>query len=747
MRVLRVLDTRSHLLQQPAGLGFGSSRLSAAAAAAAAAAGGGGGGSARVSSGSGLEGWGSQGSLSGPLSRTSSGVLSQQQQQQQIMSRSSSTASLVGKANTGQQQQQQAAGSGSNGTQAAAAMTAGVYGRFPAGDKHQMLRKLAAYLLAPLQSYAATPLLTTGSSSSSGDNSSSSSSSTAVVNIVSPSVDIQVQLQGFGISLVSETRELLYGCCRGLNARFSQDAVRRAVGFTVGSIRVENTLYGCQYPLLLASPVSRSVFGVVVHSPAGLARRAAAAAAAGSSSSEVQQAAAAATRDADLAAGDDEDAAAASCKSVWQQQTAAASGVSSGAAAAAAAATTALANGSTTVEGASQAAAAASAALAAAAQLLQQQQPAEHQQQQQQPPPMLLPHQLAFGVLATVWRTQPSGVLCVEQLGVQVSPCALSLEGKHLKQLVDFVQSLQAAAAADAAADTYPLPGSRGLAQLKPSAAAALQPVLPPSLPAASAGKRGVKLYFEQWQMSAITLCVSFAPDSWFDPLPGGATAAAAAAGAVKGLDSSSSSSSSAAVTGSSSSAGEALAGMVATADSVGAAAAAALAAAESSATAAGGSVQDTQQHTTAAAAVDTSSTQHLPDRGNSSSSSVPAALAEQHSSSSSSSGAAPLPVWLQMALALAHAEEGAWLTLGSFERSHTMINTDSLVQVRTAAYSGVSPCCAWLQGLYCAAVVLSAATPHCAMISADSLVHVRTAACSVTSPLTCTGARQALHC
>ncbi|WIA40787.1 hypothetical protein OEZ86_004465 [Tetradesmus obliquus] len=34
------------------------------------------------------------------------------------------------------------------------------------------------------------------------------------------------------------------------------------------------------------------------------------------------------------------------------------------------------------------------------------------------------------------------------------------------------------------------------------------------------------------------------------------------------------------------------------------------------------------------------------------------------------------------MALALAHAEEGAWLTLGSFERAHTMVNTDALVQV-----------------------------------------------------------------
>jgi hypothetical protein len=564
----------------------------------------------------------------------------------------------------------------------AAAALAGSAARFPAGEKHQMLRKLAAYLLAPLQAQAAATLLSPGIGSSSSL-ASSSSSSAAVVNILSPSIDIHIQLQGFGISLVSETRELLYGCCRGLNARFSQDAVRRAIGFTVGSIRVENTLHGCQYPLLLASPVSRSVFGVVVHSPAGLAGgAAAAAAAAGSSSSEVQQAAAAS----DAAAEDDEDALGETSDSAVQQHTAAVSEVISEAAAAAAAAaataTTALADSSTAVDSASQATAAAMAAFAAAAQLLQQQPPQEQQQQQQQQPPMLLPHQLAFGVLATVWRTQPSGVLCVEQLGVQVSPCALSLEGKHLKQLVDFAQSIQAAAAADAAAISYALPGngSRGSAQLlKPSAAAAagvLAPVLPPSLPAASAGKRGLKLYFEQWQMSAITLCVSFAPDSWFDPLPGGATAAAAAAaaGAVKDLDSSSSSSSS------SSGVGKALASAVASIDM----ATEVSAAAEAASDAASSIVAQTEA---AAAAGNTSSKQatELDPIPGSSSSITATALAEQHSSSSSSSGAAPLPVWLQMALALAHAEEGAWLTLGSFERSHTMINTDSLVQVRAA--------------------------------------------------------------
>jgi hypothetical protein len=450
-----------------------------------------------------------------------------------------------------------------------------------------------------------------------------------------------------------------------LNVRFSQDAVRRAVGFTVGSIRVENTLYGCQCPLLLASPVSRSVFGVVVHSPAGLAGGAAAAAA---------------------AAEYDEDALGETGDSAVQQHTAAVSAVASEAATA----TSALANSSAAADNASQAAAAATAAFAAAAQLLQQQSAHEQQQQQQQQPPMLLPHQLAFGVLATVWRTQPSGVLCVEQLGVQVSPCALSLEGKHLKQLVDFAQSIQAAAAADAAAISYVLPGngSRGSARLKPPAAAAtaaaaaaaageLAPVLPPSLPAASAGKRGIKLYFEQWQMSAITLCVSFAPDSWFDPLPGGATAAAAAAGAVKGLDASSSSSSSV---------GKALASAVASVETVAESAAAAEAGAGSSSTS--GQEQD-------ASAASNSSKQDreldpIPGSSSSSSSSTAAVLAEQHSSSSSSSsssGAAPLPVWLQMALALAHAEEGAWLTLGSFERSHTMINTDSLVQVRPAGY------------------------------------------------------------
>ncbi|WIA20481.1 hypothetical protein OEZ85_004885 [Tetradesmus obliquus] len=251
MRVLRVLDARSHLLQQPGAGGLSGLFSYYGARSAAAAAGGAVGVSS--SSGFGLDGWGSQGSLAGPLSRSSSGMLTQQQQQQQqqVMSRSSSTASLVGKAAAGQQQQQHSAGSSSSSSsssmQVTAAAAAGLPGRVAAGDKHQMLRKLAAYLLSPQQASTASSLLSPGPGSS---------SSSAVVNIPSPSIDIQVQLQGFGISLVSDTRELLYGCCRGWNARFSQDAVRRAVGFSIGSIRVENTLYGCQYPLLLASPMA-----------------------------------------------------------------------------------------------------------------------------------------------------------------------------------------------------------------------------------------------------------------------------------------------------------------------------------------------------------------------------------------------------------------------------------------------------------------------------------------------------------
>jgi hypothetical protein len=659
MRVLRVLDTRSHLLQQPSMLAYGSRAAAAAGSA------------VRVSSSS-LDGWGSQGSLAGPLSRSSSGILAQQQQQQQVMSRSSSTASLVGKAAAGQQQHgATAAAAAARFTQGSSMQgTAGVAGRVTAGDKHPMLRKLAAYLMSPQQQQtrsSACSLQTSGLSSS------SSGSSSAVVNILSPSVDIQVQLQGFGISLVSDTRELLYGCCRGLNARFSQDAVRRAVGFSIGSIRVENTLYGCQYPLLLASPVSRSVFGVVVHSPAGLAGKPDAAAAAmdaaAGGSVGMQQAAV----DADRSSTEGADSAA--------QQDAAAAVAANEVASEAAAAAVTDSPATAAAEGASQAAAAATAAFAAAAQLLQQQQLTEQQQQQ---PPVLLPHQLALGVLATVWRTQPSGVICVEQLGVQVSPCALSLEGKHLKQLVDFVQSMQAATADAAAGSYHPLPASsrrhrssssRALAQLNPpAAAAAAAPVLPPSLPSVTAGHHGLKLYFEQWQMSAITLCVSFAPDSWFDPLPGAAAAAAGAA-TSKDLDSGSSNIGSA---------GAVLAGLAAAPDdsSAGAAAASAsAAAAELLKSSASISSSNTLQDQEAAEAANTSK---LDTSTSSNSSSAHDALTGRHSSSSSSSIAvSPLPVWLQMALALAHAEEGAWLTLGAFERSHTMINTDSLVQVR----------------------------------------------------------------
>jgi hypothetical protein len=309
--------------------------------------------------------------------------------------------------------------------------------------------------------------------------------------------------------------------------------------------------------------------------------------------------------------------------------------------------------------------------------LLQQQ-----QQPQQQTVQVLQPHHLALGILATVWRTQPSGVVCVEQLGLQLSPLALSLEGKHLKQLMEFGTQVAAAAAGASQGPSALVAKGRshgaGLAATGNSSSGnaytgmlqhSWPPVQPPSLPAAATTATSrLKLYFEEWFVSAITVCISFAPGSWFDPSPAGlasawpsaGSAAAAAAAAAEAATAVAAAAEAAAAFGSESAAGGS--GSSADSSTAGSSGQQQAAAERVDSTASGDDQQDmTQagnQHSTAAAEVG-------------------AAAAAVAAASSS-----PLPVYLQMALALAHAEEGAWLTLAPFSSTHIMINTETLVQV-----------------------------------------------------------------
>ncbi len=75
-------------------------------------------------------------------------------------------------------------------------------------------------------------------------------------------LDVRLELFGIGVSLVSPTQELLYASCSRLCARLAQGPMRRMLGVSIGSVRVENTLQDAQHRLMLASPVSKSVFGV-----------------------------------------------------------------------------------------------------------------------------------------------------------------------------------------------------------------------------------------------------------------------------------------------------------------------------------------------------------------------------------------------------------------------------------------------------------------------------------------------------
>jgi hypothetical protein len=331
--------------------------------------------------------------------------------------------------------------------------------------------------------------------------------------------------------------------------------------------------------------------------------------------------------------------------------------------------------------------------------MLRLQQALQQQQQTQAPLQVLQPQHLALGVLASVWRTQPSGVVCVEQLGLQLSPLTLSLEGKHLKQLADFGAQVAAAAAGASerpssslvavAGRQHPASlGGSGRGDIGPSSNAVslrtvqqnLSPVQPPSLPAAAtAASRRLKLYFEEWYISAITLCISFAPGSWFDPSPAGLSSAWSSAGGGA-----------AAATAAAEAAAVALAAAAAAAQTPAGTDMAGEAGSSNAAAAEAG-----RSGSTDGAATGGSSSRSASGDGDEGDSSR-TALEQDIAAGAADVGAAaaavaaasssPLPVYLQMALALAHAEEGAWLTLAPFSSSHTMINTESLLQVRASS-------------------------------------------------------------
>jgi hypothetical protein len=659
MRVLRVLDTHSHLLHQPA--------LPVASAA-----------HTLTVPGASMEGFSSRGSLStsaeaGPVSYASSAKLSQQQQPS--LSRPSSTSSLQGAAAAAGNSQAHTATAASAAAAAASGSTSQQL-----NARNRTLQLLSAFLAAeavnktPVDAAAPTRTVISGSSSH---------ASTGPLKIAAPLLDVRLSLDGCGLSLASDSRELLYSSVRGVRLRFCQDALRNAVGAAIASMRVENTLYGCQYPLMLASPVSRSVFGVVYlpgHNTAGALPAGAPAAAESAESlleGEAQgaiggagsdglgaAAAAAATAAAASAAGLDALSIAHAVEDELQQQEQLAHNQ----------------HGSMSRKQLASASVSRQPSKSSSQmlnKLLQQ-----HPQPQQQALQVLQPHHLALGILATVWRTQPSGVMCVEQLGLQLSPLALSLEGKHLKQLMEFGTQVTAAAAGASQGPSALVARGRshgtGLAAIGNSSSGnaytgALQhrwpPVQPPSLPtAATTAASRLKLYFEDWFVSAITLCISFTPGSWFDPSPAGlasawssaGSAAAAAAAAAEAAAAVAAAAEAAATAGSEAAAGASGSGAeTSTAGSIGQQQAASE---RTDSTATGDDQQDVSQagnqHSTGAADVGAAA----------------AAVAAATSS--------PLPVYLQMALALAHAEEGAWLTLAPFSSTHIMINTESLVQV-----------------------------------------------------------------
>ena len=362
-------------------------------------------------------------------------------------------------------------------------------------------------------------------------------------------VDVRVQLRGAALSLVSDAEELLFASARGVAARLAVDAVRVEAALSVDALRAENTLFGAQYPLLLASPVRATVFGVSLEGAAA-------------------------------EGGDDADS---SANAAAAAAAGAARGRSGG-------------NGGSGGEGGDGSAAA-------------------------RAPP-------ALGVLCTLWRDRPGGVMCFERLGVHAAPLALSLEGLHLKALLDFAASMSAAAAAHGVAP--PPPAAAAAAPAQDSASLLAPPYAPPPQPPPRA--RQLNLYFDSWYISPLRLCITFAPGSFFEASAGQSTAQSAAAGGAS---------------------------------------------AANGAAAAGGGGGGAAASAGVRPASGSSSTAAAPGAGG-------AATSAAGSAGAAAAGAVTppqLPVWAQVAVALAHAE-GAWLTLDAFHARHPLLDVDAAVQV-----------------------------------------------------------------
>eukprot|EP00879_Flechtneria_rotunda_P020600 GHRR01021677.1.p1 GENE.GHRR01021677.1~~GHRR01021677.1.p1 ORF type:complete len:242 (+),score=130.45 GHRR01021677.1:77-727(+) len=212
--------------------------------------------------------------------------------------------------------------------------------------------------------------------------------------------------------------------------------------------------------------------------------------------------------------------------------------------------------------------------------------------------------------------------------------------------------------------------------------AAILPPVRSPSLPAAAAASKRLKLYFEDWHISAVTLCISFAPESWFDtaatskPVLGGGTTAAAAVAAT-----SAAATAAVAAVAAGADVGDVLDTVEAQATSPGSAQAADANGSNCSSTALQGP-QNTEETGNVAAEGHGWATSAASSTSSSIAAAANAAASCAATAAAGGIAEAQLPVWLQMAVALAHAEEGAWITLGAFRSSHTMFNTDALIQV-----------------------------------------------------------------
>ena len=133
-------------------------------------------------------------------------------------------------------------------------------------DRHKQILRITHYV--PEHSLYKPKHRTTGSLSRS-DTLGSAEAFEAVSEDAAPTLKVEVDLAGIGISLINRKMiEVVYASLESLRFEYNNTPVSQAATLCCGSLQIDNQLHDALYPVLLQpSPVSKEVSGTAAVPP------------------------------------------------------------------------------------------------------------------------------------------------------------------------------------------------------------------------------------------------------------------------------------------------------------------------------------------------------------------------------------------------------------------------------------------------------------------------------------------------